>query len=387
MIHKLTAQEYLKRYDNMTGDEKESVMARVGEWLKKDAPLLQKVAEQPGAHLQSVMQLCNDWDDAVSNAFSEGARLMSAFAGMTDTWLPDRLYIKAARRSIKRIVEVLTEQWQNNGLNGNDGLYRHNGPTMPNKTNNDQPTTPPKRKRGRPRKVKPQPMATAEPQRAPAPQPTAPKLNTNLSTINADAVIPRPQHIDQYIHLLPEDTQKRAAKYGDLMRDLGTARENMRLLMNDAHSTGAEREKWAKLSVRLDEKIGNLQKELDREWKKVVESGRVVVDELGMAHIIDPATGKVADPKPKAKKSADKPKEEKPKRSHHKKLSDEERTKRITYLQKWLRDARPAKTDEHRKLWEQNARELLRLGGNLTNSMVKAGEHYGAKIPHKIVRS
>lgn len=394
MIQKITSQEYLKRYDNMTGAEKQSVMNRVGQWLKDKAPLLSMMAQQPQAHLLNVMQLSQGWDDNVCQGWTDGVRLLSAFTGMTDTWLPDRLYIKAVRRSINHIIEVLQSHYQPMPI----------VPIMPNKSNKPNKPTEPikpteqaeqtkhKRKRGRPRKTEQSqtPQTSQQPQ-APqtdvAPNATPLALNTNLSTLDASKVIPRPQHIDQYAYLLPEETQKHAAQYGPLMRDLSTARANMALLMDDSHSTAAERSKWARVAVKLDETIASIRAELDSEWRKVVAKGNVVVDVLGMAHIVDPSTGKYNDPKPKVDLHADdKPKEDKPKRSHHKqpKLTDEEKAKRITYLQKWLRDARPANTDEHRKQWEQNARELIKLGGELTESMIKAGEHYNAKIPKKV---
>lgn len=385
MIQRITTEQYLKRYNNMTGQEKLSVMNRVGAWLKDCAPLLLKAAEQPEAHLQGVMMISQGWNDLVSKDWMEGVKLMTAFAGMTDTWLPDRLYIKAARRSIRQMVDVLREFYKPN-MSNRDEHNEHSG-------HNEPIIEPTMRKRGRPRKTEQQPQTPQDTQTTHAPKannvaPGEDKYAVNNNVELAKTVIPRPQHIDQYAYLLPEETQKRAAQYGQLMRDLGTSRENMRLLMNDPQSNAMEREKWAKVAVKIDGQIAAIRSELDREWKKVVETGRVVVDELGMAHIIDPATGKIADPEPKVKlkeEEKQKPKAEvdKPKRVHHKQLTDEEKAKRISYLQKWLRDPRPVNSDEHRKQWEQNVRELIRLGGNVTDSIVKAGEHYGAKIPRK----
>ena len=381
MIHKLTAQEYLRRYDNMTATEKRDVMARVGEWLKDRAPMLLKVAEQPETRLLNIMQVSRQWDDGMCGAWEEGVRLMTAFTMTADTWLPDRLYVKASRRCIRLVVDILQEQMSINGIDGLAALGKHDEPKDNGKPEESivptgQSAT---RRRGRPRKAQTattsKPVAQPIPHPAPQPGPTEGPAIRSLSTGISKTAIPRPQHIDQYAHLLPETTQKHAAKYGQLMRDLGTARTNMRVLMDDPHSKDWERGQWARTAVKIDEQIAAIRKELDAEWHKIVDTGNVVIDELGVAHIIDPTTGKVADPKPKAKKNA------KPKSQQQKKLSGEERGKRATYWQKWLRDARPAKTDEHRKQWEQNAHELIRLGGKLTASMIRAGEHYGAKIP------
>ena len=62
-------------------------------------------------------------------------------------------------------------------------------------------------------------------------------------------------------------------------------------------------------------------------------------------------------------------------------MTDEEKKKRISYLQKWLRDPRPEATPERKKQWGLNIKELIALGGRVTKSIVKAGEHYGVKIP------
>ena len=211
--------------------------------------------------------------------------------------------------------------------------------------------------------------------------------NGNQSTNEATSspVIPRPKHIDQYVYLLPERTQIRAAKYGTLMRELEQARSNMKLLIDDPHAKPSERERWAKTAVKVDNQIAALRRELDAGWANLVDTGRVVVDDMGMAHIIDPETGKIADPKPAVTAPSDdaqeKPKEQPKPKEKPKPLTPEEKAKRISYLQKWLRDSRPTATEERKKQWEENAHELLHLGGKLSDAMVKAGEHYGAKIP------
>jgi hypothetical protein len=111
----------------------------------------------------------------------------------------------------------------------------------------------------------------------------------------------RPRHIDQYVHLLPEATQKRAAMYGELMREFDLSREKLRIVMEDPHASDMDREQWAKRVSKLDEQIGAIRKELDREWEKVAASGRVVVDELGMAHLVNPTP----DPSPKERGERD----------------------------------------------------------------------------------
>lgn len=413
MIHKLTGNEYLKRVGPMDAAEKQQLAKRIGEWLDKAAPMLLPKASEPLARMQSVMQLSGEWDEDVQTAFNDGARMLTAFMGVTDTWLPDMLYTKSAKRAILLMHDILqsnagklmevpksvklpkspkfgSPEVQSNAHAGD----RVGEKAVAPRTNNVAPHT---KKVALKRKdiaadgnlSSPNGKAAtteAAPQAAPVTEQVKPTaVNNALKTIDPKTIVPRPKHISQYIYLLPKDTQEHASHYADLMQDLGTARTNMRLLMDDDKSTDTERARWAKMAVRLDERIAALRRELDDEWNKVVATGRVVVDVLGMAHLLD-EDGKVADPKPVATLPVSDKKGTS--RSHHKKkydpgkgMTDEERAKRISYLQKWLRDPRPDNTPEHKKQWKLFAKELVALGGHVTKSIVRAGEHYGAKVP------
>lgn len=413
MIQKIRGNEYIKRVGNMTAQEKRTFAGRVGEWLREKAPLLVRHEDDPLARVQGVMQIGVKWNDAEQQAWTEGVRLLTAFVATADTWLPDMLYTKAVRRSIRNMVEILKANVGKLTVKPVSAPDPKPKPTptkknvllpkpknytstmripIPTPAANEASTTPPKRKRGRPRK-NPLPQDTkpvAQNAKAVAPnansvaQPAnndTAKLAT-LQTVDPNTIIPRPKHIDQYAYLLPEKTQQRAAQYGPLMRDLGSARQNMQLLMDDPKANATERERWAKVAVKIDNQIKSIRLELDEEWNKVCATGRVTIDDLGMAHIIDPATGKINDPKPKVEI----PREEKPKKPSKPKrqypaLDGDEKAKRILYLQKWLRDPRPAATEEHVKQWEENARELVHYGGNITDAIRKTGEHYKARIP------
>lgn len=417
MIQKITGNDYLKRVGAMSAAERRSFAERVGEWLREKAPLLTRHEQDPLARMQNVMQLCARWSDAEQQAWTEGARLLTAFTGTADTWLPDMIYTKALRRSIRNMVQILTAHVGSITDKPKSAPDPKPKPTAKPKaasasaskaasaslpkpkeyTDTVHIPTPitadavagrqQKRKRGRPRKNPlPQDANTIAPNANSVAHDTNKPKPGNLETVDVKTIIPRPKHIDQYAYLLPEATQQRAAQYGALMRDLGSARHNMMLLMDDPQANAAERERWAKVAVKIDNQVSDIRHELDSEWQKVVATGRVTIDVFGMAHIIDPETGKVNDPAPKVDFHKDddklKPEDDKPKRSHKKKLPvGEERDKRVLYLQKWLRDFRPASTDEHRKQWEQNAKELVQLGGNITESIRKAGEHYKVKIP------
>ena len=391
----------MKRVASMTEAERLDLAKRVGEWLDTSAKLLMSHTNDPLARMQSVMQMGGEWNDAEQEAFMEGVRLLTPFMAIADTWLPTMIYTKAARRCILNMIEV---------LRGNVGKLRivpqsvpdrvpspkpektqakdlqtqlSPKPALPiNTTTSTQPTDKSEKKVGRPRK-----MTKEEEQAALSPNLFAPNENKSTNDATSSPVIPRPKHIDQYVYLLPERTQIRAAQYGPLMRELEQARSNMKLLIDDPHAKPSERERWAKTAVKIDNQIAALRRELDAGWANLVDTGRVVVDDMGMAHIIDPETGKIADPKPVVIAPTDdaqeKPKEQPKPKEKPKPLTPEEKAKRISYLQKWLRDPRATATEERKKQWEENARELLNLGGKLSDAMVKAGEHYGAKVPRQ----
>lgn len=343
MIYRITSNEWLKRASNMTKPETQDLAARIEAWLKHGAKVLLPKADEPTARMMNVEQVCGGWTSDEQDAFKEGVRLMTSFANTDNTWLPTMIYTKAAKRSIHRIVDILTMSLPKLGTT---------------------PTSVPN-------------IATPKPHNR-----TTERLQPVVT--ESIAIVSRPKHIDQYIHLLPEETQKRAANYGQLTKDLGTARGNLRLLVDDAKATAAERERWAKAAVALDQKIGDLRKELDTEWNKLAASGRITVDVFGVAHLLDKKDHPVSDSKPNVSVKANTkdevltPKKASTGRGQY---TDQEIAARIKYLQKWLRDTRPAATPEHMERWQEYVEELIKLGGGLTKSIEKAGEHYNAKIP------
>jgi hypothetical protein len=356
MITKISSNEYLRRVDNMSVAERESYLSRVGEWLEKQAPLLLARANDGVARFQNAIQCSAMWNDDECRAWEDGARLLTAMAGKADTWLPEMLYVKAAKRAINQMIMVLGSR--------NDGMQatkaKEAGHTDPfrgvGQGNNEG-------------KGKPQGVVAAQPMfNGPLDQRSlATKGTQECSMVNGVPV--RPKHIDQYVHLLPEKTQQKAATVQGLLRDLDKARENARLLMNDPKAKSDSVAQWAKTATTLDAKVKAIYKELDAEWEKLVQSGRVVVDDLGNAHV-----SLTPDPSPKGEGS-NQPSDISPQTS-----KDSETAKRIEYLKKWLRDSRTKASDERKKQWEENCRELLSLGGELTDSIRKAGAKYGVDV-------
>ena len=93
------------------------------------------------------------------------------------------------------------------------------------------------------------------------------------------------------MHLLPKKTQEHAALVQGLYRELDEAREKMRLLAEDSTASPHDREAWAKKATKCDNALRKIFDELDAEWAKLVEEGRVVVDDLGNARVISEEVG------------------------------------------------------------------------------------------------
>ena len=339
MIQKIQSTDYLKRLNNMTADEKDGYLERVGEWLDCQAPMILKRMSDDVSRFQNVLQCGASWNDDECKAWTDGAVLLTALAAKKETWLPDMLYVKAARQAIRQMVLILREIPQ---ISRTTLPVTAEAPAEDGKAENakeDQPEA----KAG-----------SQQESQTVAGEPLKP---------GAKAVPARPTHIDQYVHLLPKKTQERAAMYAPLMRELEVARENARTLM-DAGGPADKIESWAKAATNTDEKIKAIRKELDDEWDKLVKNGTVTVDEFGNAHVTAPDVKESDEKKPDEKDAA-------------KKAED---AKRVDYLKKWLRDTRTAASDERRQQWEKNCRELLELGGEMTDSIRKAAEFYGVDL-------
>lgn len=256
MIEKISSSDYLKRSDNMTISEKEVLMSRIGEWLPTHGRLLMDQLGDVYSSMQNVVQLSAGWNDDLCKSFMDGVIILSSFSYNKDTWLPDTLYRVSAKRSIKRMVDILSREY---AMYHGDEKYKVVSSVASVESGEDSPK---------------------EEDRS-----SSAKKGESKHEVRVDTPV-RPKHIDQYIHLLPESTQEKASQYGSLMRELDTARENLRLLMNDEQSQDKDRERLAKLATKYDAQLKSIRIELDREWEKLVESGKVRVDDLGNAYVV-----------------------------------------------------------------------------------------------------
>ena len=293
MIKKILVRDYLRGYGEMTAEERKAFVGRVGEWLAQDGERLLTMTDRPMARSQSLMTITTRWTTEDTRAVTDAIMLMSALVGVADTWLPTQIYMKSAYRSVRQVVAVLSSLNIEHGtLNIKTVAQAATGQRGAAAPYNHEP----KRAAGA-GAGKPQALPSSVAARNTKNTATTEKVGSGAAGVvqpsaishqPSSAVVPaRPKHFDQYVHLLPKETQERAAEYGELMRQLGEARDNMQLLMDDDHASAKSREQWAKQATRIDKKIRAIREELDREWKKVAESGRVVIDDLGMAHLLN----------------------------------------------------------------------------------------------------
>ena len=372
MIKKITCDDYLRRYDNMSLAEQQDYLAQVQEWEEKSKPTLLVKLSDAASSFQNVMNCSASWNDAECEAFNQGIKLLSAFAHKPGSWLPEMIYVKTASRVIRWMAEELKNCQQPTansqseeevqGVQKGHGARRLSG----GKSNSQQPT---------------------------AKQPTP----------------VRPKHIDQYVHLLPKKTQERAALIKDLLQQMDVARENARLLMNDEKSSPADRAKWASLATKCDKEVRSIYKELDKEWDKLVKSGSVIVDDLGNARIIDVNVNENDNSKSSASATATESApatesatatESAPAGSASEEnntamfnvqcstVNDKEPNRR-RQLRKWLVDTRRGNGDtrkEHVKKWKETFKEYVAIESETAyedEKILAAAEHYGISLKQK----
>ena len=425
MIQRIRPSEYLTDIRTMTDGERKDYLKRVGEWLAGSGRRLMQMTDRPMALSQNVVQLSVRWTADECRMFRDGTLLLTALVKVCDTWLPAQLYARSANRATRKVFDELSRvsgfKIQVSG-DGKPGTMNHSPLTKniggaaapynqePKRAAGAKPAqtggTSPKKQTAKEEPAagtskatqavaasdKEKPIvvvrAGSDPKTAvagqvSAPQPSAEKGGAApaFKPSAGGAVPPRPDHISQYIHLLPEATQERAKDYGSLMRQMEEAHANLALVADDPKASDKVREMWAKKVSGLDKQIGSLRRELDHEWEKVVKTGRVVMDDLGMAHVLaaeipqhteQDGGGAGADATAAV--------------AGGKKLSKEVKAQ-IKSLRSWLRDTRGPKEpgekrDAYVARWTEKYREMVALGGpdTVTDAVRKAAEVYGIKL-------
>lgn len=367
MVQKLQTSEYLKRVDNMSAEERDAYEKRVGEWLGRYGVRMKELAETSDARMVNVIQMGLSWNDADCQAFEEGALLISALTATGETWLPDMLYIKSAKRVIRRILSLMDDLLKQNNRGhviGNPNPARDASGESTGEAEQGGESA------GSAESVGDDAQGSGTSVSSETTQEIPDHSEADQDPgADDEVIIQRPTHIDQYVHHLPEKTQERAAKVGDLLRDLDVAREKERLLMEDKTASDADRARWAKISTSIDNRLKSIYKELDSEWAKLVKSGRVTVDDLGNVRVAPAESetdGAGADAEPAE-------------------LTSEQKARRRD-LRKWLVDTRRGNgetREEHVKKWQENFKEFVGFDGDAAYEDEKikaAAEHYGIKL-------
>ena len=404
MIKKILVRDYLKGYDEMTAEERKAFVGRVGEWLAQDGARLLEITDRPMAKSQNLVTISTRWTAEDAKAVTEGILLMSALVQVADTWLPTQIYMRSAYRAVRQVVAILAEIPQGTERGGVGAapelpavgakvITRGSGKTseMAKRTKgkgwmgNVRPATPIKElpKAGQitthPGFGKGDAIVTQQTKKEH--QPTDTSLTSHLSPLTSKMVPARPKHIDQYVHLLPKATQERAAQYGELMRQLGEARDNMQLLMDDDHASAKSREQWAKQATKLDKKIRAIRDELDREWEKVVAGNRIALDAFGNAYVVEMRNekGEMRNNDAAGENSAI---------GHQPSDLSSEQRKRRRDLRKWLIDLRRGKEGKDREKrieqWRVNWKEYLTLEPREKaledEKILEAAKHFGIDL-------
>ena len=362
----------------MTAAERQEYLNRVGEWLSADGQDLTKKGEVFEARLQNVFQVSVAWNDAECRAFETGVVLLSALVGIAETKLPDLLYAISAKRAIKRMFQLLWEaEAVDSPMDNADGKSkeeRAEGTVIATHAVGG--------------KAAENPTGDIFTAKAGGAVSVAPDTKATTVTMAEQPAVPaRPKHIDQYVHLLPKKTQEHAALVQGLYRELDDARQKLELLMGDKTASAADREVWAKKATKCDNTLRKILDELDAEWAKLVQSGRVVVDDLGNARTLPQplSDSEGSDYTSSGETNYAPPLQGWDEGGSVDPLTSEQKARRRD-LRKWLIDTRRGNgntRDERVKQWYENFREYLALEGDAAFEDAKikeAIEHYGIDV-------
>ena len=398
-IQKLHGSEYLKAYSNMNIVERAAFHERVKAWMERSVPMLMAKVDDQWSRLQNVIQVSVGWNHAECEAFREGSLLLTALIRDNEVaaqWLPDVLWVDSARSAVRALRRVLSRYTDIPSVAGAGSAQ----------SQSERPTD-----TGAAERQEEQNGGMTE------------RQNAGMQ----NAAIARPKHIDQYVHLLPESTQQKAAGLRELHDKLAEARDMLDRMIDDPHAAQQDLASLQKTVVSYEDAITKIYSELDVEWEKAVNNGDIVIDEFGVARkrptpdLASPpqrSSASVAQdgltfsqpadsfatrdggeassdstvPSGFAARDSEKPKRHRAtkaemaerkkaeKEEKLKQMSEEEKAKRREYLKKWLRDTRTAKSPKHDEQWLENLNELVLLGGEITESIRNAAVHYKLKI-------
>lgn len=184
----------------------------------------------------------------------------------------------------------------------------------------------------------------------------------------------RPEHISQYIHLLPEDLRNEAKGIPDLYDQLAHWRSRAEYLAMDPRADRYMVSRAAKNTVKYETRILNIWERVDLAWEKA-NKGK---NDAELAAKLAKEAELLA--KPEVKSAGEYTREE------IEEMEDEEmkencKRARIEANKKYLRRDDTQMTDERKAQLELRAKELVEWGLQLSVKAMGILEKYGIAIP------
>lgn len=212
----ITEKDYLKSYKMMNDDEKKDYLDSVTRWSEETFP--------------SLMALADSWEKVPVKEFDEGLRLVSAI-------MKARSFISVAQRydaqrAINKMNEYLTE------VRVQSGLAKKSTRSM-----ND------------PRKY-----------RAIVPATGVPDVNGLLKNRQFKVELVddrRPDHLCQYIDMLPPELQKKTEGFNDMYLALAEYRGRLEVLTENPQANEQSIAEFAEKSVKQEQAIRSIWAEVD----------------------------------------------------------------------------------------------------------------------------
>lgn len=204
----------------------------------------------------------------------------------------------------------------------------------------------------------------------------------NTILMNADGSDPlqptigeRPKHLDQYIHLLPEDLQAEAMGIRDMYIQLADLSNTLQHLCDDPKSTQKDRAYYAVSLCQMEDKISNLWARIDVAYAEA--TGKSVSD--GYKQFLNEETVRINGVL-KEKTFAEMTKFEIDSMDDGP-TKDKAREARISRDKKFLRKDDRKGDEQHRQNLQDAAQELHDWGVLLTDTQAKVCKQYGCDIP------
>ena len=301
----ITKKEFMKDYKQMSSEEKKSYIERVEKWNDETFPQL--------------MAQVTSWMNVPVKEFNEGLKLVSAINRARPFVVAHRSY-KSVDVVLNKMHALLNEVREKSGLK----QLR----TIPV---ND------KRKWFAATEVKSDPDENG--------------VVTVRKYEEPEVDGRRPQHVSEYIHLLPKNLQQEAMNLKQMHMELAMYRGEAEELSKDAHATKEQIAEKARKAVDTEQRIRLLYATIDAAYKKATGQKLNEDEEALLVEEEQPAAFKRAGEYTKAEIDAMAPG----------KTKDDITAARIDADKRYLRRDRPV-TDEYKQQLEIRIKELMEWG-------------------------